>query len=79
MVLYQKLILGSEEACREDRAEGKLMRTALGLLMGWATYETLNANPYLEGHGDLITRLTMGIIGVTMWVIGVINLLSKSP
>ena len=34
---------------------------------------------YLEGHGDLITRIIMGIIGVTIWVIGVINLLSKSP
>ena len=33
----------------------------------------------LEGHGDLITRIIKGIIGVTIWVIGVINLLSKSP
>ena len=35
--------------------------------------------PYLEGQGDLVTRLIMGIIGVTMWVIGVINLLTESP
>ena len=28
----------------------------------------------LEGQGDLVTRLIMGIIGVTIWVIGVINL-----
>ena len=34
---------------------------------------------YLEGQGDLVTRLIMGIIGVTIWVIGVINLLTKSP
>ena len=31
------------------------------------------------GQGDLISRLIMGIIGVTIWVIGVTNLLTKSP
>ena len=35
--------------------------------------------PYLEGQGDLVNRLTVGIIRVTIWVIGVINLLIKSP
>ena len=34
---------------------------------------------YLEDHRDLITRVIVGINGVTIWVIGVINLLSKSP
>ena len=34
---------------------------------------------YLVGQGDLETRLRMGIIGVTIWVLGVINLLTKSP
>ena len=34
---------------------------------------------YLEGHGDLVSRLILGIIKVTIWVIGVINLLTKSP
>ena len=34
---------------------------------------------YLEGQGHLVTRLIMGIIGVTIWVIGVINLLTKFP
>ena len=34
---------------------------------------------YLEGLGDLVSRLIMEIIGVTIWVIGVINLLTKSP
>ena len=34
---------------------------------------------YLEGQGDLVSRLIMGIIRVTIWVIGVINLLTKSP
>ena len=33
----------------------------------------------LGGKGDLVSRLVMGIIGVTIWVIGVINLLIKSP
>ena len=34
---------------------------------------------YLEGPGDLVSRLIRGITGVTIWVIGVINLLMKSP
>ena len=29
--------------------------------------------------GDLVSGLRMGIIGVIMWLIGVINLLTKSP
>ena len=33
----------------------------------------------LGGSGDLVSRLIMGINGVTIWVIGVINLLTKSP
>ena len=34
---------------------------------------------YLQGQGDLVSRLIMGISGVTIWVIGVLNLLTKSP
>ena len=34
---------------------------------------------YLGGQFDLVSRLIMGINGVTIWVIGVINLLTKSP
>ena len=34
---------------------------------------------YLGGQGDRVTRLLMGITRVTIWVIGVINLLTKSP
>ena len=34
---------------------------------------------YLEGLGDLVTRLLRGISQATIWVIGVINLLTKSP
>ena len=33
----------------------------------------------LEGHGYLINRLRIRITRVTIWVIGVINLLTKSP
>ena len=34
---------------------------------------------YLEGHGDLGSRLEMGIIGVIRWLIGFIDLLTKPP
>ena len=34
---------------------------------------------HLEGQGDLVRRSIMGIIKVTVWVIGVINLLTTSP
>ena len=35
---------------------------------------------YLEGQGDLICGLIiMGISGITRWVLGGINLLTKSP
>ena len=34
---------------------------------------------YLEGQGDLVSRLIMGITRVTLWVMGLINLLTKSP
>ena len=34
---------------------------------------------YLEGHGDLVSRLITRITRDTMWVIEIINLLTKSP
>ena len=34
---------------------------------------------YLEGQGDLVSGLIRGISRVTIWVIGVIILLNKSP
>ena len=34
---------------------------------------------YLEGQGDLVSRLIKGIIGVTIWLIGVISIFTKSP
>ena len=37
-------------------------------------------NPYLEGHGDLVSRLMIRRIRVTIWVIGFfVNLLTMSP
>ena len=35
--------------------------------------------PYLEGQGDLVSRLILGISRITIWVTGVITLLTKSP
>ena len=34
---------------------------------------------YLEGQEDLVSRLIIGISRVPLWVMGVINLLTKSP
>ena len=34
---------------------------------------------YLEGREDLVSRLMMGISWVIIWLIEVINLLTKSP
>ena len=34
---------------------------------------------YLGGQGDLVSRLVMGIDGLTIWVIGKNDLLTKSP
>ena len=33
---------------------------------------------FLEGQGNLVSRLIMGVMRVTIWVIGVINLVTKS-
>ena len=35
--------------------------------------------PCLEGQGDVVSMLIKGIIGVTIWVLMVIDLLTKSP
>ena len=53
-----------------DAAQGPLPRS-------WCS--TLTLILYLEGQGDLVSRLIMGISRVTIWVIGIINLLPKSP
>ena len=34
---------------------------------------------HLDGEGDLVSRLILGITRVTIWVLGVINLLTESP
>ena len=45
-----------------------------------AAGELLEADPcHLEGHGDLVRSLIRGITRATIWVIGVIHLLTKSP
>ena len=36
-------------------------------------------NYYLEGHGDIVGRLMIGIIGILTWLIGVIKQLTESP
>ena len=36
------------------------------------------ASNYLEGHGDLVSRLIRAVTRVTKWVIGISNLLTKS-
>ena len=33
----------------------------------------------LEGQGDLVSRLIIGISGVTVWLIGFISILGRSP
>ena len=54
-----------------------------GLLRGIARLNTAQLKTDLdrnsEGQGDLVTRLIMGIIGGSIWVIGVVTLLTKSP
>ena len=41
--------------------------------------ETCSQTGYLEGWGDLVSRLIPRITRVTIWVIGVMNLVTKSP
>ena len=33
---------------------------------------------YLQSHGDLLSRPIMGIVGVAIWILGVISILTKS-
>ena len=42
-------------------------------------FKVLGSGLRVQGLGDLVSRLIMGIIRITIWVIGVINLLIKSP
>ena len=49
-------------------------------MIGFESYKAARIpKPYLEGHGDLVGSLIMGIHRDTIWVIGGINLLTKSP
>ena len=42
-------------------------------------HAVLFLSPYLEGQGDFVRRLIVRITRVTIWVMGVINLLTQSP
>ena len=44
----------------------------------WGSIPSFPTN-YFKGQGDLVTRLTMGIIRAMTWEKGVINLLTKFP
>ena len=58
----------------------RTMRRLVRSHLRWILLDTFLATClYLGGQGDLVSRLIMGINGVTIWVIGVINLLTKSP
>ena len=56
---------------------GNHLRSARGSQGQAATYPKLLIH-YLEGQRDLVSRLMMEIIGVIIWLLGVINLLTKS-
>ena len=42
-------------------------------------FKRILASTVLGGSGDLVSRLIMGISGVSIWAICLINLLTKSP
>ena len=46
------------------------------LVQGW---HGISWHGFLEGQGDLVSGLIWGVNGVTIWIIEVINLLTKSP
>ena len=46
---------------------------------GPCSFRFLAETHYLEGQGDLVSRLIMGISRVSIWFIGAISLLTKSP
>ena len=49
------------------------------MLEGWGVNVRGRGLITLRGHGDLVSRLIVGIKGVILWLIGVIVLLAKSP
>ena len=44
-----------------------------------AMFYTFLGFRYLQGQGALVGRLMMGILGASIWLPGIINLLTKSP
>ena len=56
------------------------MGPALACIIVWGFVTQLgHVSLYLEGQGDVVNGLIMGIIWVPIWVIGVISQLTKSP
>ena len=70
--------IGSSSYCRHYRTEENLSLPYNGDYR-IPVDNTKILTHYFEGQGNLVTRLIMGILRVTIWVIGVINLLTKSP
>ena len=58
---------------RPDRLLSKVANKA------FSEHVDIHQGHHLEGQGDLVSRLILGIFRVTIWAIGVINLLTKSP
>ena len=65
----------SEDAFAAESAHARtaLLQRFPHLLLG------CEQGTYLVGQGEFVSRLIRGITRVTMWVIGVINLLTESP
>ena len=42
-------------------------------------FQELSLRPFLEGHGDLVSGLIRGIVGVIIWLTEVIHLLTNFP
>ena len=60
------MVASSAVAVRVRPMRGTVMRKA-GLA---STRAFNNCTPYLEGQGEPISRLKMGILGVTLWLMG---------
>ena len=63
----------------QNRTGPCLMRLRQGLLQTLNQVTIISKSGYLGGQRDLVSGLIMGITRVTIWIIGVIILLTKSP
>ena len=75
-----------------QRQKFMIRRLEQGLRVSYTTYKYHHNRPigreylqsfrplhYLEGHGDLVSRFKIGMFWAITWLIGIINLLTKSP